>query len=614
MKSFNSFVTEQNINESLIDLLIKEELTPDEMKTATKWAANNTISHKIDKIHDAVFGGKDVDRVTIPLETGPKNYTGHPLHDHIKAHIEPHGYKIQDYAKNLATDKHGRETSVTKALGKTKGEHLTQPFNNDPVRQSTHANAGGKMVTISRHPIDVAGMTSGRKWENSSCMNLSSGCNRKFIKSDMTHGTLAAYVHDAHDTNLQNPHGRILLKRHDDIEGGHYSGHTIFRPEQRTYGTGGKEFENTVNNWAEKHYPEEPGKMYAKHQDLYNDDGKTFSGKVLSFKPKIMDHLIKRAVDAHENQHNDGKDHFGDEWQPKRDYVQGALHSYREKLKEPEQKKMDLHLHTQLTNDFHDPEVHHYNHNKAYSSEPDGYDDDETDHAIHRFTHETVPIHKEHVDQLAKNYHETWGKHFAQDEQPQDDHHTDLEHMILKHGSDETKADYLHHTRLYGHEEAADSPFHGDKHITGPHSAKAYYETHAQPYEEHEHNDVNHSPETHANMAKHADNETFHNWLHSPAVTHDAKTYSAMSEVASKERQHKMADDLHFDNSEHNGHVDHKRRGIAMGSQSKSVLKRIINNKGADMDSRRTAVDSMRTGKDQGTLTESLLTRIQKLV
>ena len=624
MISFNSFITEQQIVESFLDLLILEELTPDQHKQAQKWSDNNPVQPKIKNLHDKAFG-EGVQRVTIPIEHPPKDLTGHPLHDEIKSHIEKHGYSIKDYAKNKVIDKHGRETTVNKALNKVKAPAgLDQKYNNDPVRQSQAEDAHtGKSITISRHPMDVAAMSTGRKWDSHSCMHMGGtptikghtepGANRRYIKKDMEHGTLAAYIHDTDDTELKNPSGRMLLKRHDEFNGGK----TIFRPESRqTYGGTGAML-HTLNNWSKKHYPADHDKLYTKHESLYNDDGQTFTDHdEKKFNPKLMDAKVQHIADNHNDGDSFGNFDDGDTIQHK---VSNVLHTMRKKLGNDQHKEMDKHLHLDLAKNFHNPEKNHHDDEvNDYSSNPhysDAYDTDTLAEHTQRHFASQMQIHPEHVDEIAKTYHESWGKHFDGDNPPRDNH-VHLEDAILAHGSDKTKADYLHNTHLYQHESPTDSDFRGSQHIVGPHSAKAFYKTHVEPYEESGYSptsDTSHHG-THAMMAKHADDETFHSWLHSPAVHHNSTSYSAMAEHASKPRQHKMLDDLKFDNGQHNGDPVNKERGVGHGSESKSVLSRIITDKGANRDSRNMAISNMKARKEDGTLTESLLTRIQRLV
>ena len=607
MLSLKEFVSTQ---EKLLDLLMLEALSDEQTKLAKKWAKDNTASREVENVHDHVFGGKDVDRVTIPLERAPRDHSTNPIHNTIKKHLEPHGYSMGDYDKGTVTDKHGRETSVGKALGRTKAEpSLMQKFNNDPSRQSTHAHSTGKSITISRHPLDVAGMSTGRKWDKTSCMRIGVngttdcdvGSNRKFIKSDMQHGTLAAYVHDNDDKQLDNPQSRVLLKRHDSVD---YNEKPIFRPENRIYGDQNDDIKHTVSKWAEKHYPSKEDGVYVKHPSLYNDDGKTVHSSEhgnKKFNPNLLDHHIMAAGDLydHQNDHNSNWDH---EHMPLVDHVANAIHDYRGSLDVQPRIEMDRHLHKELAEDYHEPERTRDSH---WSEDMrDLYENDRHNRraAKHNYTIDHVPIPVQHVDEIAKKFTDAHDGHY--DEHPADNTWEPLHDAVLKHGSDESKANVLLHHGTYGYENPEDTDFDARKHIVGKHTAKAWYEKMAGQHEGSDYVPAeSHYGETHENMARHADDETFHNWLHSDKVKHDADSYKAMAEGASTARQHKMLDDLKFDNGEHNGDISEKVAGLQAGTKSRSVLNRIIVDKSVHKDVRKDAIFDIRHSSHK--LTES---------
>ena len=82
------------------------------------------------------------------------------------------------------------------------------------------------IAVISRHPYDIAGMSTGRGWR--SCMNLVDGEYRDFVGTTIMGGGLVAYICYPNDTtdlidsngvhhknnkiNIQHPLGRVLIK------------------------------------------------------------------------------------------------------------------------------------------------------------------------------------------------------------------------------------------------------------------------------------------------------------------------------------------------------------------------------------------------------------------
>ena len=66
-------------------------------------------------------------------------------------------------------------------------------------------------AVLSRGAIDIAGMSTDRGWD--SCMDLDGNqMHKMYVKKDVEHGTLIAYLIKKKDTNLQEPLGRVLIK------------------------------------------------------------------------------------------------------------------------------------------------------------------------------------------------------------------------------------------------------------------------------------------------------------------------------------------------------------------------------------------------------------------
>lgn len=256
-----------------------EALTPEQRSEVNSW------DHYEHHFSHHAFESPLSQRTYIELE--------HPqdsVHkSHVEDHLAKHGYKVHDYHMGLALDKHNRVVKIGKALGKTGGEHLIEGFTGDPARQQSKAK-NDHMVVISRHPHDVAGMTSdGHSWENSSCMNFDTGSNKDYLPEDVRHGTHVAYLIHKDDRDIKNPLARIALKPFhgtsiDNIDNEPATmldpshpdrvGNTILRPEPRTYGDAPDAFSYTVNRWANKHFPGK-NEAYVKNSELYHDGGST---------------------------------------------------------------------------------------------------------------------------------------------------------------------------------------------------------------------------------------------------------------------------------------------------------------------------------------------------
>ena len=270
-----------------------EELTDEQKKTVDKWGPNTEAT----QISSHVFP-EGHDRVEIPL----KDASSADAPDTIKQHLDTHGYQVTDYKSGLAKDKYGRETKIGKVLEKTNApDELKKTFASDPNRATSTKQSNLKVV-ISKHPHDVAGMSTDRGW--SSCMDMEGGCNRHYLSNDIKHGTHVAYLVNKDDNEIKNPIARIAMKPFVSD-----SGHTVIRPEESQYGTSDSAFHATVHDFAEKNYPMKDA-AYSKHEALYNDSGKSTLLNIKNGEDayKLLSHSdpeIQSDASAHEKLNSD---------------------------------------------------------------------------------------------------------------------------------------------------------------------------------------------------------------------------------------------------------------------------------------------------------------------
>ena len=245
---------------------LEEALTPEQKKEVDTW---DQPHHSFS---DHAFPSPSHDRVTIPVG----HYDKGDHEDEIGEHLAKHGMEIHDYRQGLAKDKHGRLVKIGKALGKTGGEHLLEKFTGDPSRAAKDTGSD-HVITISRHPHDVAGMTSsGHSWVERSCMNFVSGQHRDKLPHDVREGTHVAYYHHKDDVRMERPLARIALKPFTSQDGKR----TILNPEIKTYGDAPSSFERTVRGWTDKHFgiSDNDTNIYTRHKKVYDDSGQKFIG------------------------------------------------------------------------------------------------------------------------------------------------------------------------------------------------------------------------------------------------------------------------------------------------------------------------------------------------
>lgn len=253
---------------------LTEALATPSAKTMATKAANSTAINgqtKAQQISKDVFPSGE-DRLVIPYERNLE-----PNSEVVK-HLADNGYKITDYKAGLAA-KHGeenRQIRIGKILNRTGASNdLFQKFDKDPARQGIKLNE--HHIVISRHPHDVAAMSSGQNWE--SCQTLKQTINHKKSdgstvkvaqdrgsRAEMVPGIIASGAHiaylvkDPKDIDKHfGPLSRITLNAFNSE-----SGHSILRPSEE-YGERYAGFQDTMKRWSEKHFPTKDPIYYRDH-------------------------------------------------------------------------------------------------------------------------------------------------------------------------------------------------------------------------------------------------------------------------------------------------------------------------------------------------------------
>jgi len=189
-----------------------------------------------------LFGDKY--RIYLPLVTSDMPDQPIKFNPQVSQEVEKAGYKIDDYVKGIASkNDNGRVRQIK--IGKLLSPTTAQKFANDPIRQAT--KQVNQLVVISRHPYDIAGMSTDRGW--TSCMNLITGGNKRYVPLDIAAGTVIAYLIDADDKNIQHPKARMLIKPFVNMLGNH---EVAFGIENQVYGTAPAAFSKTVSDWVNK--------------------------------------------------------------------------------------------------------------------------------------------------------------------------------------------------------------------------------------------------------------------------------------------------------------------------------------------------------------------------
>jgi len=226
-------------------------------------------------------------RIYLPYEDDEDNTVYAPYD--ISQALADKGYEVQDYVQGLAKEKGGKRVMKIGRLLADKPD-LQKRFMNDSRRAGK--KTGGKLVVISRHPYDIAGMSYDRGW--TSCMNIGDGINRHYVMHDVKEGTLVAYLIRDDDKNIRHPISRLLIKPFvnrldpDDI---------LLATDAKQYGTHDSRFAEIVEEWLAKvNGPDKRG-LYCLKSNLY-DDGKSIAvaGKLWGGSPDEENEIIEEYL------------------------------------------------------------------------------------------------------------------------------------------------------------------------------------------------------------------------------------------------------------------------------------------------------------------------------
>jgi HEAT repeat protein len=241
---------------SFLRYSLTEELTPEQKKQVAKWPRDPKALGHTDH-----FFGIGNDDVTEPLQGGSDKSEPHRA---VERHLG-HEISHEDYKAGKTKDKYGREVKIGSMLQKSKADpNLIQQFANDSTRQLKSQN--NLTVHVTRSAAGVAGQTSrGQSWEQDSCKNFEDGSNRDYLKHEVKHGTVVAYLKNQHGQELaratfqpyHNEHGQVVY-RHDSYYG----------PEVKEFQDHAKDLEKRL---SASHEPNES--IYRPNPKVYNDTG-----------------------------------------------------------------------------------------------------------------------------------------------------------------------------------------------------------------------------------------------------------------------------------------------------------------------------------------------------
>lgn len=250
-------------------------------------------SKGLDKRFEKEFGGKY--RIYTPLLNIQHGFRlDKNLKNEIETLLQTNGYEIVNYYENLCKKVDGKSLQkITKVLNSLKQQFLTIEYNEELMSFGKFSD--GYTVVISRHPIDIVGMSTGRGW--TSCMNLEDGKLKQALLADIDKGTLIAYLILDTDTNIEAPIARVSLKPFLD------ENEKVWYFPDKVYGTENQYFYNTVIEWLKSFQGESPVGKYEIEPLVYSDTPQTkyVVGNDVEKIKEILDQLGVEVYDIHDD-------------------------------------------------------------------------------------------------------------------------------------------------------------------------------------------------------------------------------------------------------------------------------------------------------------------------
>ncbi len=236
-----------------------------------KLTRKTSKAYSIPKLNE-IFNGKD--RITIDSDFRMSlDDVKSDAWYYIYRGLSQLGYEITKagYVDNVTWKKDDVNKKQLFKIGRLLQKHyptFEDMFKKDKIREMK-ADAVYKIV-ISRHPYDVAGMSTGRSW--TSCTHLPQKSNDKtgvychLVSNAAREGTLIAYLVPISDNNISKPLSRSLLVPHIGSKDVVYNVSAM-------YGVKYDKFQSVVFDWVKNNLNNElKSDEYFHPPNIYDDD------------------------------------------------------------------------------------------------------------------------------------------------------------------------------------------------------------------------------------------------------------------------------------------------------------------------------------------------------
>lgn len=248
------------ISEQQLKYIFNEALSLDKAKEYSSMSRRPQAQDNVNLLFDSIkknfpesTTNRSGDRLYLPFKENTdvsNKFVNRETYDLIAGVIKSYGYTIKDYTLGIATEaKYNRDVKIGKILTsiyekkddpniKDFVKTILNKFNNDPSRKNVKNSED--MIVFSKHPYDIAGMSTDRGW--TSCMNVNGGVHCDYVNKDIEEGTVIAYLTKKSDVNINNPICRVLIrplwsKNEKDV---------YYVTSKNVYGTCSYSFQNEV--------------------------------------------------------------------------------------------------------------------------------------------------------------------------------------------------------------------------------------------------------------------------------------------------------------------------------------------------------------------------------
>lgn len=280
---------------------ITEKLKPSQFRDYMKaWDESPGVRNRYKEIFESLKakydGDKNAYRLYLPLVEEVKKAE---TESEITAFLDKNNYDMVDYIVGQARFRGAKNpkrigqvlTALERNVPEAEKQYvkdLMKKFIEDPNRKQ--GSASKFLVCISRHPYDIAGADTDRKWDN--CMTLGTGENAKYLIYDVKEGSLVGYLINKDDKNIQDPLANCAIKPYINNED---PTDIILAKDRRSYPGPHPDFERTVTKFLSEVNGDRKG-VYCLNPKLYNDN--RLNNKVVTV-DRLSPENIKRIAQAY---------------------------------------------------------------------------------------------------------------------------------------------------------------------------------------------------------------------------------------------------------------------------------------------------------------------------